>query len=369
MPDTRDTNNENTSLEAAASFNYLISARNLISDTEFGEDIGDVTYLKVPKGEIATPQYQIDRQDWVLEVRDIADSIADHSLGPTGDVLVFVHGYNNSPETIRDRHEVLQEYLAVEGWGGIVVSYDWPCGDDTLNYFGDRSKAALTAHYLVDNGIRLIVEGQTKYGCETNIHLLGHSTGAYVIMDAFAAAKKVGSFYDKPWRVAQVAFIGGDVAANSLDADSDWGTPMFERIMRLTNYSNGFDDVLAISNAKRLGTVPRAGRVGLTENANPKAVNVDCSSYFQHLDPASQTVKLGWWNHTWFLGNHNWTRDLAMTLEGRYDRRVLPTREEVNGRLVLTEGTRPRFESEWRRLVNPVAAELRPGSSNRQAIV
>ncbi len=38
---------------------------------------------------------------------------------------------------------------------------------------------------------------------------------------------------------------------------------MFRRIMRLTNYQNGFDDVLGASNAKRMGVEPRAGRVGL----------------------------------------------------------------------------------------------------------
>lgn len=250
--------------------------------------------------------------------------------------------------------------MSGEGWGSIVVSFDWTCEDNTLNYYGDREDAAATARYLVDNGIRLIVEGQVKHKCETNIHLLGHSTGAYVIMEGFSSAQKVGEFYRQDWRVAQVAFIAGDVAAYSLDSDSDWGKPMFDRIMRLTNYSNGFDDVLAVSNAKRLGTAPCAGRVGLTDKKYPKAVNVDCSDYFRNLDPKSQAVHLGWWNHSWYIGNPAWTRDLAMTLEGRYDRNVLPTRESRNGSLMLIEGTRPKFKSEWRKLSAPVAARMRP---------
>ncbi|HWP24376.1 MAG TPA: hypothetical protein VNM15_09405, partial [Candidatus Binatia bacterium] len=44
--------------------------------------------------------------------------------------------------------------------------------------------------------------------------------------------------------------------------------PMFRRIMRLTNYQNPYDYVLAASNAKRLGVAPRAGRVGLAANAH-----------------------------------------------------------------------------------------------------
>ncbi|QDZ26854.1 alpha/beta hydrolase [Noviherbaspirillum sp. UKPF54] len=362
MATAKTANGPAVGIETAASFNYYISARNIVNG-EFGEDIGDVSFLRIPKGKIPTPEDRISQERWFVEVRDIADSIGDHVLGPAGNVLVFVHGYNNTPETIRDRHETLQEYLAIEGWDGIVVSYDWPCGDSTLNYLSDRSKAAETAHFLVDNGIRLIVEGQDKYKCQTNIHLLGQSTGAYVIMDAFANAQKIGDYYRKDWRVAQVAFIGADVAADSLDIDSDWCKPMFDRIMRLTNYSNGFDDVLAVSNAKRLGTSPRAGRVGLTANANPKAVNVDCSDYFARLDPDSQSVHIGTWNHSWHIGNRVWTRDFAMTLEARYDRKVLPTREERNGRLVLIDGTRPPFEAQWRKLTDPVLSELRSPST------
>lgn len=45
---------------------------------------------------------------------------------------------------------------------------------------------------------------------------------------------------------------------------------MFGRILRLTNYRNGFDDVLGVSNAKRLGTASHAGRVGLTDGATPR---------------------------------------------------------------------------------------------------
>lgn len=331
-------------------FNYVLCARN-VRDGKFGTDFGESRYLKVPRTEPASPKHAIDAGTWFRELRDLADGLADGVISPKGDVLVFIHGYNNTPEDIARRHEVLQDDLSHEGWRGVVISFDWPCEDSTLNYLEDREDAAATAQFLVSHGIALIVKGQIKHQCETNIHLLGHSTGAYVIMEAFSAAEKVGGFFKQAWRIGQVAFIGGDVSAGSLDADSDWGKPMFARIMRLTNYSNGFDDVLAVSNAKRLGTAPRVGRVGLTEQAHPKTVNVNCSEYFQNLDPKSQRQKLGWWNHSWHIGNPVWTRDLAMTMEGLYDRNVLPTREKRTDGLYLVKGERPQFESSWRRLV------------------
>jgi hypothetical protein len=165
-------------------------------------------------------------------------------------------------------------------------------------------------------------------------------------MEAFAQAQAQGALHRSGWRIGQVALIGGDVSSDSMKADSDWSKPMFQRIMRLTNYSNGFDDVLAVSNAKRLGTAPRVGRAGLPSSADRKAVNVDCSDYFKTLDPDAAKF-VGRFTHSWHIGDPVFARDLAMTLEGRYDRNVIPTRETVNGKLQLRDEGRPPHESKW----------------------
>lgn len=337
--------------EALSASSYVICARN-IRKNQFGTDVRPPKFLKVPAGEACTPKHAIDPDAWLKAVRDLADGVADGSMSPGGDVLVFVHGYNNSNKEIQQRHHLLQRDLVREQWTGVVVSFDWPCADKTLGYYEDRQDAAATSRYLVTHGIQLIIDGQHKYNCQTNIHLLGHSTGAYVIMEGFSAAQKSGDLFANPWRIGQVALIGADVSRDSLNGDSAWGQPMFERIMRLTNYSNGFDDVPAISNAKRLGAAPRAGRVGLSRGTHQKAVNVDCSDYFRALDPRTQQDKVGWWNHSWHIGNPVWTRDLAMTMEGRYDRAVIPTRERQPDGLHMRVdgGQRPAFETEWRAL-------------------
>ncbi len=324
---------------------YIICARKLRGG-EFISEPGPPKFLKVPDGELPGPQHHIKPGDWVKEVQQEAADKADPRVSKAGDVLIFVHGYNNSIPIIDKRHSVLQEDLDREGWRGIVLSFDWPSASSTLNYLEDRSDAAATARYLVSHGVVLLVNGQEK-GCETNIHLLGHSTGAYVIMQAFTNADAHGELFKSDWRVGQVAFIGGDVSADSLDADSQWSNPMYRRIMRLTNYQNGYDNVLAISNAKRLGVKPRAGRVGLTPLADRKAVNVDCSEFFVTIDPKNQANRIGSWNHSWHIGNPVFARDLAMTLEGRIDRNCIPTRRMTAGRLYLQDGQRPPYEDSW----------------------
>lgn len=326
---------------------YVISTR-AARKGAFVPEPGEVLYLQVPAAARATaPAMAIDEAKWVAKVRARARVLGDGEriLSPEGDVLVFVHGYNNDPAIVLDRQRRLQKDLAAERWRGVVVSFDWPSDNSTLNYLEDRSDASKVAVRLVSGGIAVLARGQAA-GCRTNLHVIGHSTGAYVMLEAFAEAQKVGELFKSDWRVAQVAFIGGDVSSKSLAADSEWAKPMYDRIMRLTNYSNPFDQVLAVSNAKRLGTAPRSGRVGLPDSPHPKSVNVDCGPYFATLDPGKQTF-FGTFNHSWHIGNRVFARDLAMTLEGAIDREAIPTRRQEGGRLVLTDRPRPAHEANW----------------------
>jgi pimeloyl-ACP methyl ester carboxylesterase len=335
---------------------YVFTARNVKGKGEharFVAEPGEIRFLKVPNsfrsGKLVSgygPEHKIDQGQWFEEVADLADGMKDESLDRPGHVLVFVHGYNNTIKAVHNRMVQLQIDLEAEGFHGLVVAFDWPSDDSTLNYLEDRWDAAEVALQLVQHGIEPLASRQ-RAGCDINVHLLGHSTGAYVIMEAFVNAQKQRKLFKSDWRVAQVAFIGGDVSRDSLAADSDWSGPLFSRIMRLTNYSNGFDDVLAVSNAKRLGVSPRVGRVGLPLNCHGKSGNVDCTPFFEKLDPKKQPA-FGTFCHSWHVGNRIWARDLAMTLEGRIDRNAVPTRRLDSTRgLVLQEGKRPAKEAAW----------------------
>ena len=70
----------------------------------------------------------------------------------TGNVLVFVHGYNNRIDDIMERHNLLQAGLGAAGYQGAIISFDRPCDDSTLNYLEDRRDAKATALRLVDDG-------------------------------------------------------------------------------------------------------------------------------------------------------------------------------------------------------------------------
>jgi len=327
---------------------YVMCARKRRGDV-FTDEPGPVRYLRVPDTVVAV--YDASHivgspREWASEVQGLADGDENpNSIAPAGDVLVFVHGYNNSIHDVLRRTRQLASDLRAEGWHGVVVAFDWPSANQTLNYLEDRWDGAQVAIDLVTKAVRLLSEGQ-KNNCITNVHLIAHSAGAYVTMEAFVQAEKDGSLRNSPWRVGQVAFISGDVSSGSLSEKSDWCKPMFDRIMRLTNYHNPYDAALAVSNAKRLGVAPRAGRIGLPDDAPRKAVDVDCGQYFRNLPPDPNFGGISW-THSWYIGNRVFARDLAMTLEGAIDRQALPTRRKDDGKLLLIDQPRPAFQDQW----------------------
>ena len=121
---------------------------------------------------------------------------------------------------------------------------------------------------------------------------------------------------------------------------------MDRRVMRLTNYFNPFDAALAVSNAKRLGVSPRAGRRGLPEGLGDKIVDVNCGDYYQTLTPSPKEW-MGSWSHSWYFQDRVFARDLAMTLEGAIDRDFIPTRALKNGKLHLQDAPRPKHMETW----------------------
>ncbi len=164
---------------------FVLSTRR-VEGGKFVAEPGPARYLLVPETELPKPDHETGAAQWARKLRKAAVWGKD-SRDPRrarGDVLVFVHGYNNDHEVVRARHRRLKADLARAGFRGEVASFDWPSANMALNYIEDRHDAKQTALQLVTAGIRLLSEHQEP-DCAINIHLLGHSTGAYVIREAF----------------------------------------------------------------------------------------------------------------------------------------------------------------------------------------
>lgn len=303
---------------------YVVCVRNL-SKGAFGNEPGPTRFLRVPADTLPAPSQSTRRMTWVNEVLENAKTGTNpHTGRPVGDVLVFVHGYNNDQSIVMQRHRLLRSGLASVGYQGAVVSFDWPSADCAINYWEDRKDAKKTAIRLVDDCIVLFSVFQAR-GCEINVHVLAHSTGAYVVREAFDDADDRPRVAAVSWTVSQMAFIGGDVSARSMSADNAKASSIYRHCVRLTNYSNPYDSVLKLSNAKRVGVAPRVGRIGLPDDIPDNAVDVDCGYYWNSVGQHRPGI-VGAIDHSWHIGDPVFTKDLYYTMEGNIDRHRIPTR-------------------------------------------
>ena len=318
---------------------YVMSVRGVRSGV-FVPEVGTTRFLQVPAGAGPAPDQAISASAWYKAVQ--AAAIWHNDLGePRGDLLFIVHGYNMSEKEVMDRHRQIKNGLLALNFKGVVVSFDWPSDNQALAYLPDRHRAKQSALKLVTDGIAPLSARQTP-DCTTNIHLLGHSTGAYVIREAFDDADDT-QVKQASWTVSQILFAAGDVSSGSMSADNAGAASIYNHCIRLTNYSNLHDSVLDISNVKRLGVAPRVGRIALPNDAPARAVNVNCSEYYVLLDsnPTVQATDepegiFGARSHSWYFGNKIFTRDLFCTVLGT-EAGVIPTRKQgSDGRLHLS---------------------------------
>lgn len=310
---------------------YLITVR-AISNGAFTDAIGATTFLKLQDSDTApfTPTKGMPGDDWVRELIGQVVKSTDATGVRRGDVLVYIHGYNNSMAEVLTWHRILKRDLPTHGFVGTVISFDWPCYNTSLAYVADREEAKKTAFGLVRDCVRRVASMQGQLECDINIHLLAHSTGAYVVQEAFDDADDRRAISAANWTVSQIALISGDISSASMTAGDADTKSIYGHCVRLTNYSNGHDEVLQISNIKRVGIEPRVGRVGLPPLAPPIAVNVDCSQYYQAaIGPHAAGVPGVTTSHSWQFGDPVFTEDLAQTLNGNVDRSVITTRDTV----------------------------------------
>jgi hypothetical protein len=125
----------------------------------------------------------------------------------------------------------------------------------------------------------------------------------------------------------QLILIAGDVDAADFVVGNKDTESMLGHTYRLTNDFNSYDEALQISNVKRAGVEPRAGRVGLQDNAPANTVNVDCSAHFDTIRrPGDSLIDAASWSHSWYFVEGNFYADLAETLLGAVDRIVIADR-------------------------------------------
>jgi esterase/lipase superfamily enzyme len=252
------------------------------------------------------------------------------------DVVFFVHGYNTDQTEALLRQRLVQTELAARGYKCIVVGFDWPTAGNALAYSFDRFKAQDAAATLVSGGIIPF----TKFlipNCPINVHLMAHSMGAFVVREAFRSIDKGRSAdLSNDWRIGQMVLFAADISSDCFAIGDPEMLPVFNHCGRLTNYFSGFDEALAVSNAKNIDINERVGRVGMPVDTpeHDKALDVDCGPRYAAVPKRTPFAHIhGMPSHSWYLEDSVWYDDLAITLDGSIDRNAIRTRRKADGNL------------------------------------
>ena len=309
---------------------FVLCVRNKDSQTDtFGGSVSAPSYLAVPDGEqIPRPSHKIGGVNaWM-------DAIVAQAMPQAGielDVVFLVHGYNTPPDEALKRQRLVEKELRDRGFASMVIGFDWPTSGSAVLYLRDRMEAQAAASQLVDGGLIPFTKYNLK-DCPIEIHLMAHSMGGFVVREAFRSIDKGrDANLSNDWRLGQVVFFAADVSSECFEAGHTDMVPVFNHCGRLTNYFSGYDEALAVSNAKNIDLSSRVGRVGMPAN-NPgdeKAVDVDCGPRYAAVPDRTFQILDGMTSHSWYLEDSIWYDDLAYTLKGQLDRNLIPTRTRV----------------------------------------
>ena len=311
---------------------YIFVARGKKGDG-FSDEPSASHFLAVPEtSNDMFYSHRITKTEWTREVLAKARG-GTPNPNTEGDILFYVHGYNNSQAKVLERHRKLKRGLEWHGFKGVVISFDWPSASSALNYLEDRVDAKLSAFRLVKDGIATFSAMQSP-DCHIDMHILAHSMGSYVVREAFDDADDRARIAGKSWAVSQIMLVAADVSVDSLNAGNPKSSSLYRHCARLTNYYNPFDDVLSISAVKRIGVAPRAGRHGLGHPRHEKSVNVYCGLHYEQ----TVTMKDVWSGHLWYFDDQTFMLDVFHTISGRLDRAAIPTRDPTDkGNLALVK--------------------------------
>jgi len=251
-----------------------------------------------------------------------------------GHVLVFIHGFNTDSFDMLERHRKIRKGLERQGYTGAVISFDWPSNGSVLGYASDRQDARRAAELFFSDGISRLSKLQTA-DCPYNIHVLAHSMGSFLLREAFDYADDDHETAQTSWTMSQVTLVAADISSKSMSSSNGSTSSLLRHCTRLTNYYSSFDEVLSISEVKRIGVARRLGRVGMPDDHSEKAVDVYCGEHCKTVRAATPHVDQSF-SHRWYFEDDKFYEDLFYTLVGKLDRNVVPTRQVTDrGNLAL----------------------------------
>jgi len=181
------------------------------------------------------------------------------------EILVFIHGYNTDFGLAMRRAAQLAADLQFDG---VMVAFSWPSAGWPTSYVADQNNADWAAPGLART-LRLLVDESGA----VRIHLLAHSMGGRILLDAFDELMRERDSGTLPL-FGQVIFAAPDVDAAIFAQTARRLLPVASRF---TLYASDSDMAMAAARSVA-GGYPRAGDSGSGIVVLPGMDTVDASA-------------------------------------------------------------------------------------------
>nr|VFK18052.1 MAG: Esterase/lipase superfamily enzyme [Candidatus Kentron sp. LFY] len=198
----------------------------------------------------------------------------------TGDVLIFMHGFNVTFKGALETAAVLQKGYKIPDQPPLnLVTFSWPANGKLLHYHRDRHDAKASGLAVARGLMKLakfLREMNAGDACQRNLHLLAHSMGCYVLRRALRELKK-----EFPRRLPrlfdQIILAAADEDDDAFEHDHKLAQ-LPELANRITVYSNREDKALTLSDWTK-GNPDRLGSDGprLSRMLHTRIELVDCT--------------------------------------------------------------------------------------------
>lgn len=244
--------------------------------------VGNIEWPKKPPGDPAV-NFVVTGSAALDQARFDA-AVAKDTKG-SGEVIVFVHGYNTNYQEAVYRVAQLEKD---SGFPGAVVAFAWPSQGALTGYVADRESTTYSRDYLEST-----LNGIARTPGVRRIHVIAHSMGNWLAVETLRQAKIRGNsaFIPKLGEVFLMSpDIDVDVFRTQLDAIGKLNQPITVGISR-DDRALGFSQRLA-------GDVPRVGNVLIDNKEAQQAI----AHYGLRVIDMSDAKSLDSMNHSKFVG-------------------------------------------------------------------
>ncbi len=136
--------------------------------------------VELPRFGSSDPQHHFTATSFRdLDDREFKSELASHLSGRVGsnrDVLLYVHGFNNSYDEARFR---LAQIVTDGRFGGVPVLFTWPASGSLFDYEAAKESASASRDALAQALVDIAATPDVG-----RIHILAHSMGTWLTMEA-----------------------------------------------------------------------------------------------------------------------------------------------------------------------------------------